>query len=118
MSENNNTYASRIEKLQKKYLEQLPEKLQDIDNSWQDYRQNSADQEKFELFYRLVHTLKGTAGTFGFHKQADACLAIQNILVDIKNGSDALNTDTANNIQSHLDTLNKNIDSPADEIPY
>ncbi|MCW8899729.1 MAG: Hpt domain-containing protein [Gammaproteobacteria bacterium] len=110
-----NQFRERIAALHEKYTKQLPEKYQDIETSWKDYQSDFSNPDYYETFYRLIHTLKGTAATFGFNKQADICFAIQQILTAI-NEQSVVAEDSVEAIQSHLQQLKNYINTPADGI--
>lgn len=106
----------RMAALHDKYCKQLPNKYREINDSWIQYHTDLSNPEYIELFYRLIHTLKGTAATFGFVKQADICFSIQQELLKIKEEQSVLSDRAVANIQRHLTTLKENINSPAEEI--
>ena len=109
-------FNERMAALNKKYCDQLPGKYLDIENSWIEYQANLSNEGALELFYRLIHTLKGTAATFGFVTQADICFDIQKILIPVKDSDESLTNDLVRQIQEHIHDLKANINSPAKEI--
>jgi len=110
-------FKQRMQALHDKYCRQLPEKYNEIENSWKQYRGNLAKEEFIETFYRLIHTLKGTAATFGFNTQADICYKIQKILLKEKGNYSTLTENNVEKIQSHLNELKENISVPAEHFP-
>lgn len=114
--EKKSTFNERMEALNKKYCQQLPEKFQAIEDSWIEYQADLTSESALELFYRLIHTLKGTAATFGFVRQADICFDIQKILIPIKDEGGNLTTNLVDQIQDHIYELKVNINTPAQEI--
>jgi len=111
-----NKFNERMEALNKKYCQQLPEKYHEIENSWKEYQADLTSRSAFELFYRLIHTLKGTAATFGFVRQADICFDIQKILLKVKDEVIILTNDLVTQIQELVQDLKININSPAQDI--
>ena len=107
----------RMAALHEKYCKQLPEKYQEIEDSWKQYQTDYSNPVFIELFYRLVHTLKGTAATFGFVKQADICFEIQKLLLKTKEDQSILEQSSVTQIQKHLAELKSNINTPAQDIP-
>ena len=107
----------RMTALHEKYCKQLPEKYQEIESSWTDYKANLSNPDFIETFYRLIHTLKGTAATFGFNTQADICFEIQKLLLTAKEELSTLPDDSVTQIQDHLRKLKSNINTPADDLP-
>ena len=104
----------RMAALHEKYCKQLPEKYQEINNSWIEYKTDLTNVNFIETFYRLIHTLKGTAATFGFNTQADICFEIQKLLITVYEDHSALPDASVALIQKHLEELKTNINTPAD----
>lgn len=102
--------------LREKYCLALPEKYRDIEQSWTDYQTNLSNPEFIDTFYRLIHTLKGTASTFGFVTQGDICFEIQKLIIDAKENNAIISADEIQQIQHHLDNLKKNIVTPAEDF--
>lgn len=109
-------FEERMQALLEKYCQQLPSKYQEIEESWKIYQKNVSNADSIECFYRLIHTFKGTAATFGFVKQSDICYQIQLILLDIKQNHDTLKQSDIPVIQHHLNELKQNINAPAQDI--
>ena len=109
-------FNERMDAIHKKYCDQLPEKYQAIEDSWIAYQTDLTNDSALEVFYRLIHTLKGTAATFGFVQQADICFDIQKILIAVKDEGLNLTNDLVDQIQDHIQDLKNNINSPAQDI--
>lgn len=103
--------------LHEKYCAQLPDKYHEIQDSWNQYQTDFSNPEFIEIFYRLIHTLKGTAATFGFVTQADICFEIQKLLLDAKEEQSILTESSITQINTHLNELKTNISTPAESIP-
>ena len=114
--EKKQVFNERLKALHAKYTSQLPDKYTEIMAAWVTLKHNPEDSEAFDLFYRLVHTLKGTAATFGFTTQSDCCFDIQKILLNIKNETKNFSDEDNQVIEECLDTLKTNIDAPAEDI--
>lgn len=108
----------RITILHKKYCDQLPDKYLEIQTSWEQYQTDLSNPTFIETFYRLVHTLKGTAATFGFVKQAEICFEIQKLLLQVYEDHSILAESSVADIHRHLADLKINLNTPAEEIPY
>ena len=109
-------FKERMEALHEKYCQQLPEKYQEIEDCWNEYQTDLSNHEFIETFYRLIHTFKGTAATFGFVTQADICFEIQKLLLDVKEDYSVLSENSVNKIQMQIDELKINISLPAQDI--
>lgn len=110
-------FKERLKVLLEKYCRQLPEKYSEIEQSWQEYQSDLSNPSHIELFYRLIHTLKGTAATFNFTVQADICLEIQKMLLKVKEDSSVLEKNDVVKIQKYIEELKANINAPAQELP-
>lgn len=107
----------RMAALHEKYRNQLPAKYQEIEDSWKQYQTDYSNPTFIELFYRLIHTLKGTAATFGFVTQADICFEIQKLLIKTKEDHSILAESSVLQIHKYLAELKSNINAPAEDIP-
>ena len=107
---------ARMAALHDKYCNQLPDKYQEIEDNWVKYRSDLSNPELIDTFYRLIHTLKGTAATFGFVKQANICFEVQKLLLEAKENHSALIQSSTVQIQQHLDQLKANINTPAEDV--
>ena len=108
-------FKERMQVLHDKYCKQLPEKYHEIEASWREYQTDFSNTDFFEAFYRYIHTLKGTAATFGFNTQADICFEVQKVLNAIKE-QHASPDDAIDIINQHLAELKQHINTPADDI--
>lgn len=107
-------FEQRMQALHDKYCQQLPGKYGEIESSWNDYQAHLDQTDFIETFYRLIHTLKGTAATFGFNAQADICFKIQKIL--LKENHTLIEKENIQKIQGYLGELKANINIPADDV--
>jgi len=48
------------------FLAKLPAKFLEIESAIQRFQNAPADRENFSLLHRSLHTMAGSAGTFGF----------------------------------------------------
>jgi len=103
----------RMDALRGKYCKQLPAKYQEIEDSWKEYQTDLNNPDFLDTFYRLIHTFKGTASTFGFVKQADVCFEIQKLLIDAKGNHKTLTQDVIAVINKLLANFKVIINTPA-----
>lgn len=106
----------RLAALHDKYCTQLPSKYSEIKDSWDQYQTDFSNVEYIDTFYRLIHTLKGTAATFGFVTQADICFEIQKLLLMVKEEHSILDADSVSLINTQLAKLKAKINTPAINI--
>ena len=109
-------FNERMQALHEKYSQQLPAKYYEIEECWNKYQADLSNPDSIETFYRLIHTLKGTAATFGFAKQADLCFEVQNLLSSIIEDFSVLPENSVTQIQQLLSELKTHIDTPAENI--
>lgn len=64
--------GQKIARLRNLFLEQLPERLEQIDDLWLRLKANSSNMDALTDLHRMVHSLKGTGRTFGFSQLGNA----------------------------------------------
>ena len=62
----NQLFLDRFNQLKKVFAAQLPLRLKAIDDALQACRELIGDEARRQDLYRLLHSLGGTAGSFGF----------------------------------------------------
>lgn len=67
---------TKLQKLFVMYTKSLPEKLAQIDQYWQAQRY-AFDAEKFKDFHRHIHSLCGSAGTYGYKEGSQAARQLE-----------------------------------------
>ncbi|MBT7609022.1 MAG: hypothetical protein HN576_04660 [Bacteriovoracaceae bacterium] len=60
------------EELYKDYLEQLPEKLSTIENYYTEFEQ-SKSEKSYNNLVRIIHSIKGSGGSYGHHFLTSLC---------------------------------------------
>ncbi len=69
--------TAKLRELQRRFGAQLPQRLADIQHHWQACLVGDDNEE----LYRLVHSLAGAAGTFGFHRLGEQARALEQLLL-------------------------------------
>ena len=59
-------FQQKLEKLKQLFISQLPEKIEALHNNWHAVKTEDWSTESTHAFRLIVHSLIGTAGTFGF----------------------------------------------------
>ncbi len=78
MTNKQTSKQERYRQFKENYAAELPEKLARIDQSWRDIFEPSADVEKrLYEFRRLIHSLAGSAGSFGFSQLGKQALRLE-----------------------------------------
>jgi DNA-binding response OmpR family regulator len=65
-ADENETLEGQILKLQKDYADQLPDKIEIMENLWGSIQKSTDNYKRLIKFRRLVHKLSGSGKTFGF----------------------------------------------------
>lgn len=69
-----------LEQLKQQYLQELPGKIEDIESLLLGYDPQGQDRDGFGRVYRQVHSLKGSAGTYGLHIISTVCHILEDYL--------------------------------------
>ena len=77
---NSDTFQQMLLQLRNTFLEGMPEKLDRLENLLLEMEKSGADSEIFNEFYRIVHSLKGSGGTFGLHITTTICHQLEDLL--------------------------------------
>jgi diguanylate cyclase (GGDEF)-like protein len=96
MTNNKQKNVSKLLALQNIFIEELPSRLDTIQAAW-----NKGDVADSGEFHRLVHSLSGSAGTFGFPRLGNAARELE-LLIQQQKGSFA---DLESNLMIEQDLL-------------
>lgn len=77
---NFDTFQQMLLQLRNTFLEEIPEKLDRLDQLLVAMEKTGADSESFNEFYRIIHSLKGSGGTFGLHIITTLCHQLEDLL--------------------------------------
>jgi two-component system chemotaxis sensor kinase CheA len=68
------------------YIEEAKQVLKSLEGALMQFEQQSADPEEINTVYRYLHTLKGSAGMFGFHDVERLSHELESVYSDIRDG--------------------------------
>ena len=68
----NDKIEAKLAALKQSYAASLPEKIKEIEQFWKTTNLNFS-KEQFYDFHRAVHSLAGSAGTYGYYQLGQAC---------------------------------------------
>jgi len=74
----------KIKAMKNRYRSKLPSKLSDIKNAFSDFKPG----EKNDSLYRLVHTIAGSAHSFGLSEISDVAMIAEESLSNRENSAD------------------------------
>lgn len=88
-----------------RYVTQLPDKIAMISESWDALFATDWNQEQFHVLHRLVHTIAGSAGTFGLAEVGNAARDVEVLVKQLLENSNRPNQQQKSAIRSTIDTL-------------
>lgn len=73
--------SEKISRLRENYLENLPHKIAEIEAMWQKFVHSTSEQLiVLKQLFHLVHTLTGSAGTFGAEEISTSARQLEDVL--------------------------------------
>ncbi len=107
MTDKQITAADKLRALQQSFATQLPERLATIRHLWVALQDNSVEAESCRELYRMIHSLAGSAGTFGFQRLGQAARQLEEFLMHLNDAaySDAESVATIDSGLNQLDAL-------------
>lgn len=77
---NSDAFQQMLLQLRDTFLEDVPEKLEHLDRLLVAMEATGADSDSFNEFYRIIHSLKGSGGTFGLQIITTICHQLEDLL--------------------------------------
>lgn len=74
------TFQQMLLQLRNTFLEDMPEKLDRLDQLLVAMEKAGVDSGLFNEFYRIIHSLKGSGGSFGLHIITTICHQLEDML--------------------------------------
>lgn len=102
-----NVALSMLQKLRVSYLAELPGRLDDIEQNIMDLEKFGFVEENFNTLFRLVHSLKGSGGTYGMHVISDICHPLEDMLSSLNDFPQKLNKNFIDITLAYVDLLRK-----------
>ncbi len=84
---NPEAFRQMLLQLRNSFLEEMPEKLDRLDQLLVAMEESAGNSELFNEFYRIVHSLKGSGGTYGLHIITTICHQLEDLLNSISGGA-------------------------------
>lgn len=82
-----NAFHQAVSQMRKTYLAELPEKLDRLENLLLEIEGSGAKRDAFDELYRIVHSMKGSGGTFGLHILTTICHQFEDLLSNTDGGA-------------------------------
>ena len=76
----------KLSTLQQSYANNIPEKIREIENLWNELREQWASEKLSEL-YRKINSLHNSAGIFGFNELGDTAGVLEKYISTLPNKS-------------------------------
>jgi CheY-like chemotaxis protein len=108
-----NAALSMLQKLRVSYLAELPVRLDDIEQNIMGMEKFGFVEENFNTLFRLVHSLKGSGGTYGMHVISDICHPLEDMLSDLNDHPQKLNKQFIDIALAYVDLLREIVDDTA-----
>lgn len=84
---NPEVFRQMLLQLRNNFLDEMPEKLDRLDQLLVAMEESEGDSELFNEFYRIVHSLKGSGGTHGLHIITTICHQLEDLLNSTTGGA-------------------------------
>ena len=105
MSSPERAIEERLRTLREDYQAQLPERIARIDAAVQAWLRNLSDPHVLDTLHRMVHSLVGSSGTYGFHALSQAARTLELDLRKIRDGWTPPSSDEQEQIVGHATAL-------------
>ncbi len=111
-----------FEKFKKLFLQEADEQLEVMEKAVMELEENGENRKVIDEFFRMAHSLKGSAGSMGYSAIADLTHQMENVLDKLRNNPGSLNDDITDLLFISIDTLkhlreNVEKDIPEEENP-
>ncbi|MFZ6748574.1 diguanylate cyclase [Undibacterium sp. Ren11W] len=105
MDDKQESLQDALRALNQIFAEKLPSKLQEIDHALSQFTQHPEDKDALALLHRLLHTMSGSAGTFGFDELGQQSRKLEVRIKPLLSGtvwSDVQLSDFSNEVREYL----------------
>ena len=72
--------ADEFAEFNAEYRRSVPERLREVDALWSELRQGHVSRERMHALLRVLHSIAGSAGTFGLQSLSDAAAAAESCI--------------------------------------
>jgi len=93
------------------FVDESRETLQNLNDNLLKLENNPEDMETVNEVFRLLHTLKGMAGTMGFENMMKLCHKMENVLDKVRSGNIKLTGDLMDKLFTGVDIVERMINN-------
>jgi two-component system chemotaxis sensor kinase CheA len=94
-----------MDQIVKEFLVESYENLDQLDRDLVQLEETPDDRERLASIFRTIHTIKGTAGFFGFSNLESVTHVGENLLSKLRDGHMSLNPDITSGLLSQIDAV-------------
>lgn len=102
-------FQLKLKMLSDSYAVQLPQKLEQIEQAWNELPIAAWDEEAFQSLHRMVHSLSGSGKTFGFAVLGAAARNLEDALQPLAQAKATSDEAQRKNIRALLDELHRTL---------
>ena len=104
-----------LEQLREGFLDDLPARVNEIE----DEVMSSKDSDSYDKLFRMVHSLKGSAGSYNFHVVTKVAHSMEDVMLAFMQRNQFGTTPTIDFLLKYIDVMRDTVDSLAatDEAP-
>ena len=95
---------ARLAELQEIFHQQLPDKIDELQTTWQELSGNWATENLSQL-HHLCHSLAGSAGTFGAHEVSQQARTLEQCLKQLAAETGETSTATQQQLAQQIEAL-------------
>ncbi len=93
------------------FIDESRETLQNLNDNLLKLENNPEDMEIVNEVFRLLHTLKGMAGTMGFGNMMKLCHRMENVLDEVRSGNIRLTEDLMDKLFTGVDIVERMVNN-------
>jgi diguanylate cyclase (GGDEF)-like protein len=105
MAESRKDFLAQLAVLRESYVQQLPEKLQQIQSTWTSLLEDQSNRETLRTLHRMAHSLTGSGATFGLDEVSAKARVLERKLKTLVESSDAPVAAAKKVVESAMDAL-------------
>ncbi|HAM52751.1 MAG TPA: hypothetical protein DCP92_19410 [Nitrospiraceae bacterium] len=111
MGESKERITEKLKLLQKNYLKQLPERLEEIDACYMALLRDPGVNEVIRNLHRLAHSIKGSSASFGFKRVSTAALSLDKFLRPFVENGTQITAEILAEVRNLIDVLNSAVEA-------